>query len=217
MSTQQQRKKQDISNRRVQRRIDREKQQRQQRIKRAALAVAGLAGLALVVWIGYGLVQDQDQNQNQNQDGTPPALVAGIQSFELDASHTNEPVEYEQTPPAGGPHSPVWQNCGVYDDTITNENAVHSLEHGAVWITYRPDLPSDQVDALARRAEGTTFIIISPHSNLPTPIVMSAWNRQLQVSDVNDPAIDAFIQEFRLGQQAPEPGAPCTGGTSETS
>jgi hypothetical protein len=58
--------------------------------------------------------------------------------------HVGGNIDYDQDlgiPPAGGPHNPSWQNCGFYDELVRDENAVHSLEHGAVWITYQPDLP----------------------------------------------------------------------------
>ncbi len=68
----------------------------------------------------------------------------GGQSFwVLSQYHTTEPVFYGQIAPVGGDHGPVLQNCGFYEEPVRNENAVHSLEHGAVWITYRPDLPVD--------------------------------------------------------------------------
>ncbi len=57
------------------------------------------------------------------------------------AQHLEEPVTYTENPPVGGVHNPVWQNCGYYAAPIPNETAVHSLEHGAIWITYQPDLP----------------------------------------------------------------------------
>ena len=53
-------------------------------------------------------------------------------------------VKYDTTPPIGGNHSPYWADCSgtVYSAAIANENAVHMLEHGAVWITYGPALPA---------------------------------------------------------------------------
>ncbi len=53
---------------------------------------------------------------------------------------------------------------------ISNENAVHSLEHGAVWITYRPDLPGGQVETLRDLAQGQTYILVSPYPDLPSPV-----------------------------------------------
>src|SRR5512135_382780 len=74
-----------------------------------------------------------------------PVSTAGLDGVvtydNLPRDHSEAPQQYPQTPPVGGVHSSVWQNCGIYDQPIRNENAVHSLEHGAVWITYQPDLP----------------------------------------------------------------------------
>jgi hypothetical protein len=121
-------------------------------------------------------------------------------------------VNYEQTPPVGGDHAPIWQNCGFYDEVVPNESAVHSLEHGAVWITYRPDLPDAQMAVLRRVARSQTFILVSPFPELPSPVVASAWGRQLRLQDAGDPRLEQFVRAFRIGPQTPEPGAPCTGG-----
>jgi len=43
----------------------------------------------------------------------------------------------------------VWLACGVYDEAVRDENAVHDLEHGTVWITHDPGLPADDVERLA--------------------------------------------------------------------
>ena len=132
--------------------------------------------------------------------------------------HTPGDVDYEQTPPAGGPHNPVWQNCGFYDKPIRDESAVHSLEHGAIWITYSPDLPQDQVNELKDIAESQSYILASPYPDLPdnTPVVASAWGKQVALDGANDPDLESFIQAYRQGPQTPEPGAVCTGGTSAT-
>ncbi len=139
--------------------------------------------------------------------------IAGLQSFDnLQRTHVTTPVTYPQTPPVGGPHDPTWQNCGYYSKPVRNENGVHVLEHGAVWITYRPDLPAEQVDRLRQLAHGQTYILVSPYPDLPAPVVASAWGKQVQLDSANDPRLNQFVKAFRLGPQTPEPGAACTGG-----
>lgn len=140
----------------------------------------------------------------------------GTETFDItDRSHTQGEVDYEQTPPVGGPHHPLWQNCGFYSEPVIDEHAVHSLEHGAVWITYSPDLPQEQVEALRNIATGQTYILVSPYEGLPSPVVASAWNHQIRLDSADDPRLQEFIEAFRLGPQTPEPGAPCTNGVGE--
>jgi putative peptide zinc metalloprotease protein len=147
---------------------------------------------------------------------TVPPGPPGTETFDApERSHVWTPVVFAQAPPVGGNHAPIWQNCGFYDTAVPNETAVHSLEHGAVWITYRPDLPVGQIDALRRLARGQSYVLVSPFDDLPAPVVASAWRRQLRLDSADDPRLDQFVRAFRLGRQAPEPGAPCTGGIGE--
>ncbi len=140
-----------------------------------------------------------------------PSLDA-VQTFEVTRDHTTEAVTYAQSPPVGGDHNPSWLNCGVYDEPVQDELAVHSLEHGAVWVTYRPDLPADQVQALDD-ALPDTYIVLSPREGLPSPVVASAWGAQLQLTGADDPRLPEFVTTYRQGPQTPEPGAACTGGS----
>jgi len=146
--------------------------------------------------------------------GKPPE---GVRSFEVGESgrHTEENVDYAHSPPVGGPHDPVWQNCGFYTKPVRNENAVHSIEHGAVWIAYRPGLPQDQLEKIKKLVEGQTYMLASPYSNLPAPLVASAWGKQLKLASVNDPRLEQFVRAYSQGPQAPEPGAACSGGVGE--
>jgi hypothetical protein len=138
---------------------------------------------------------------------------AGVRSFEVAGSaHLRTPISYPQTPPVGGDHAPVWQNCGFYEEPVADENAVHSLEHGAVWIAYRPDLPEEQIDSVLRLAQRQNYVLASPCPGLPSPVITSAWGRQLRLEGADDPRLDQFVRAFRLGPQAPESGGPCTGG-----
>ena len=143
--------------------------------------------------------------------------VVTFSGANVERGHKAGPITYPQTPPVGGVHNEVWQNCGIYDKPVANENAVHSLEHGAVWITYRSDLPADQVEQLRKLARGHGHVLLSPYPNLPAPVVASAWGVQLKIEGSSNPASDPrlplFIQKYEQGTQTPEPGASCRNGT----
>jgi hypothetical protein len=146
-------------------------------------------------------------------DRKPGVDLSGVQTFTETRNHTPSKVSYAQTPPAGGDHNPVWLNCGIYTSPVPNENAVHDLEHGAVWITYQPTLAKADIGTLTKYATGQTYLDLSPYPNLPAPVVVSAWGKQLRLTGASDPRLEAFVKKYKQGPQTPEPGSPCTGGT----
>jgi hypothetical protein len=155
---------------------------------------------------------------NANSDSTPAVALAGVKTYSgLARNHVSGTVKYAQNPPVGGNHAPVWLNCGIYTSPVANENAVHDLEHGAVWITYQPTLAKDQVKTLTSLAKGQTYLDLSPYPGLPTPVVASAWGVQLQLQSASDPRLAAFVKKYKQGPQTPEPGAACTGGVGTPS
>ena len=161
----------------------------------AALSTGGAIALLGFLWI-------------------PELPPTGVERFAIRGrTHTSTPVAYPQTPPVGGPHAPQFQDCGFYDAPIVTENAVHSLERGAVWITYRPDLPPGELDALRRLARRERLVLVSPYPELPVPVVASAWGRQLRLDSADDSRLGRFVRIFQNGLQAPERGRKCTGGT----
>lgn len=129
--------------------------------------------------------------------------------------HVRGPVAYDRSPPAGGDHAPTWQRCGVYEAAVPDERAVHSLERGAVWITYRPDASEDAVAVLEAYAQSPR-VLVSPYPGLPAPFVVTAWGRQLQLTSPNDRRLGAFLRHFQNGPTAPEGDAGCQGGTMQT-
>ena len=137
-----------------------------------------------------------------------PSPIDGVQTYSVQAAHQTGPISYPQVPPVGGPHNPVWVPCGVYDTPLQNEMAVHSLEHGAIWFTYRSDLPAADVTALAALAKGRKDILVSPwDDSLPAPLVATAWGRQLRLQSASDPRIVQFVTLY--ASQGPERGVPC--------
>lgn len=174
----------------------------------------GLIGatVAVVVFaaviIGYAVVQVSD-----NEALADPATLEGLQEYDYPpGQHVPGTVAYAESPPVGGEHDNAWADCTgtVYSSEIRSENAVHSLEHGAVWITYNPDLPGDQVETLAGLVEGEEFTMLSPYPGLESPISMQAWGSQLFVDSADDPRIEQFITALKLNpERTPEFGASC--------
>ncbi|MEW6422186.1 MAG: DUF3105 domain-containing protein [Deinococcota bacterium] len=143
--------------------------------------------------------------------------IEGVRTFDYQGGdHRPGSLVYAETPPVGGPHNALWQTCGVYDRPLYNEYAVHSLEHGAVWITYRPDLGAEGVAALKALVDGRPSTLLSPYPGLPAPVVASAWNAQLMVESPTDKRLKAFLDKYEQGETAPERGAPCSGGYGGT-
>ena len=146
----------------------------------------------------------------------PRATTGPVESLAVvEANHVQGSINYPRLPPAGGNHAPVWLNCGVYDAPVPTEMAVHSQEHGAVWIAYHPNLPNDQVETLRQMGRGQTYVIVSPFPDLAAPVIASSWGRQQRFATAGDPALREFVRTFRSGPQTPEPGAPCTGGAGQ--
>lgn len=141
-----------------------------------------------------------------------------------DKEHQDGKIEYPQPLPPGGQHSAAWQNCGIYNEPISTEPVVHSLEHGAVWIAYQPNLPSHQVEILrelvrqAKQSRGEALVLLAPlpaQSLMDAPIVATAWQVQLQLDNASDERLLQFLDIYQNGPYTPEPGAPCSGGVGE--
>ncbi|MGH3942533.1 MAG: DUF3105 domain-containing protein [Pseudonocardiaceae bacterium] len=152
----------------------------------------------------------------ENQD--PSTQIDGIQKVEYgpkNRGHVVSPrrVAYDHSPPFGGPHDEFWATCDgqVYEQAVRNENMIHSLEHGAVWIAYNPEqITGTALDSLRKRVEGQFYIMLSPYPGLDSPISLQSWGHQLKVTDAEDERIDQFIRSLRANQYThPEVGSPC--------
>jgi hypothetical protein len=177
--------------------------------------------VALAVWVVAVAVTlaTAERGSSQPHGGKKAKIPPGTQQFaEPDHDHVGGKVRYNRTPPAGGPHNPVWLNCGIYARPVRNENAVHSLEHGTVWITYAPQLPPRAVTRLRKLVEShyrgeNRYVILSPYPGLSRPVVASAWGAQLKLSGATDPRLAQFVDHFAGRGQGGEPGGYCSDGT----
>ena len=174
--------------------------------RRTAFLMWGAGGAVIVVLVGFvGFLPGQGAGDD----------VAGRRH----QCNTRRPPQPDQGDVQGEPAGrrraqPGWQNCGIYDQPINNENAVHSMEHGAVWITYQPDLPKAQVDKLKELAS-EDYMLLSPYPGLPAKVVASSWNNQLKLDSADDPRLPKFISKYKNNRaETPELGAACDGGVS---
>lgn len=147
----------------------------------------------------------------------PAQAVAGVTQFPRPSRghETGLQIPFGELPPVGGNHDPVWQNCGIYGEPLNTANVVHSMEHGAIWISYQPDLPAEQIAAIEDAVRGQNFLVVSPYPEQRSAIVLTGWGVQLELDSLDDDRFDAFIEQYRVGPNTPERGASCTGGIGE--
>lgn len=156
-----------------------------------------------------------------------PAPIEGLKTFAYAGGQQQEgKIAYAENPPLGGAYSPLWQKCGAYPAAIYDEYGVHSLERGAIWITYSPNLAAADVARLkallaeprAGKNDATTVppSLLSPRTGLPTPVVVSVWNAQVQATGADDSRLAAFLDRYAKENAAPEAGKGCSTGYTGT-
>jgi hypothetical protein len=187
----------------------RAEQARERRGKILSISVIAVVIAAIVGGIGYLKVDEQRKEE------AIAAPVEGEETWDdLGQNHVAEPVDYEMTPAAGGDHHPQWLDCNatVYDEEVVEENAVHSLEHGAVWVTYTDEATDADIETLSDRVSRTPYTFMSPHQGQPAPVMLTAWGHQLKVDEAADPRVERFLEKYVQGEQTPEKGATCSAG-----
>jgi uncharacterized protein DUF3105 len=179
------------------------------------VGATALVVIFAVAAIGYAVVKVQQSKPVDPAKGLADAAkIPGIQHVSIPArEHTTDAVKYAQSPPIGGNHDATWADCSgtVYSAPIRNENAVHTMEHGAVWITYRPDLAGGDVDKLKKLVDGKNYTLMSPYPGLKSAISLQAWGFQLYLDKYDEGTIKRFLKDLRdNANNAPEPHGVCS-------
>ena len=185
--------------------------------------IAGIGAILLIAVVVFGGVALSTAPQRALQAYAPTAenpdpstAIPGVQVVEYAGGQHVDPatqVAYTNSPPFGGSHDFAWAACDgvVYDVPVRSENLVHSLEHGAVWIAYDPDVVTGEaLGVLREKVDGQNYMVMSPYPDLDQPISLQSWGHQLKLADANDPRIDQFITALRINRNThPEFGASC--------
>lgn len=184
---------------------------------RRLAAAASVGALALLVGACGGSGSAAGGSGTPSASAGATAAIAGVRSLDYTEKqfhlHFLGALTYAQKPPFGGAHSPVPLNCGVYTAPVPNENAVHDLEHGAVWLTYRTGV--DPAPLAALTAIDPSYTLVSPFPSQASPVVASTWGLQLPVQSPTDPRLRQFVQTYVGNGLGGEQGARCAGASPQ--
>lgn len=155
-----------------------------------------------------------DQGSDTATGELPP--VVSVPATDYTTNHISPPVSFDRSPSIGGDHYQFWQNCGFYTVEAIEGAATHTLEHGAIWITYNESNVSDaDLVLLEEMSAANGKLLISPYDHDDT-VVLSAWG--VQQRGVSAPttadglaAIDSFIASWQDNPELVEAGVRCNG------
>lgn len=176
--------------------------------------IIGGAVLVVAILLGAVLFGGGEERPEISFAGVPEGVPEGVEEVEVvDRTHIDGDIDYGVAVPPGGIHNSVWLNCGYYDEPVRAENAVHLLEHGGVWITYRSDIGADDLAVLRDYGRQREFeIAVSEVPDQDSMVMATAWGAQLPLETFDDVALRQFIQAYENGPFAPEVSAGCGGG-----
>ncbi|ATL27255.1 DUF3105 domain-containing protein [Streptomyces formicae] len=197
------------------RRADRARERRGRAVTVAVSAVV-VAALGVGGFVLFSKASDGDGSSTDSKAWPAAKVNADGEKVwgKLGRTHVSKKVDYPMTPPVGGDHNQVWMNCNgdVYEKELPEVNAVHSLEHGAVWVTYNDQAKPADLKKLAAKVKATPYSLMSPVKDQKDPVMLTAWAHQRTVTGADDPKVKEFFSKYVQGKQTPEPGAACTNG-----
>jgi hypothetical protein len=153
-----------------------------------------------VVGLGYYLFQ-------QSNKPVDPASQPGQLYDDLGAKHipegTKDHPAYNSNPPSSGDHWPAAAPWGVYDSEQADEWFIHNLEHGGIWISYKPSTVPAETQALLKEfAKRYRKVIVSPREANDANIALAAWRRVQKLETFDENTILKFIESYY--DQGPE-------------
>lgn len=173
---------------------ERQASRRAGRTKRVLGWFAGIALLVLVIYAGVAI--------SRRADATRPGEEISYQGKQH-ISAGEDHVAYNSNPPTSGPHYGSPADWGVYGYELVDENVLHSLEHGGIWISYTgiDEETKGKLEAIGRRYSGRT--VVSPRAANDAPIAIASWTRLLKLHAFDEEQILAFIKQNT--NKSPEP------------
>ena len=105
-----------------------------------------------------------------NKPPEPPR--PGVEQSDHGREHVDSKKYGGDQPPTSGAHAnPV--SWGVYDTEVRDDQLIHNMEHGGIYISYQPSLPKEQVEKLKELLSAPfsdRMICVSPTFSISPPL-----------------------------------------------
>ena len=127
---------------------------------------------------------------------TPPVVIQGEEISIVSKDHVaigGDYGSYNSNPPTSGAHSSAvpW---GFSEVELLDQNVIHNLEHGGIWITYK-DIDEESLATLRIIARtNPQSVVISPRAANDSPVALASWGRLLKTDTVDRDQIKTFIK-----------------------
>ncbi len=155
-------------------------------------------GIIVVIAVSYGLVLLVGQDQQPRPGET--FSIQGQEHIAVGATHE----AYNSNPPTSGWHYAQPAQWGVYQTELPDEQLVHNLEHGGIWISYT-GIDDATKASLEKIEQSNSKIIVTPRSKNDAPIVLASWGRLQKFQTLDEEGIQSFIKAN--SNKSPEPFA----------
>ncbi len=146
--------------------------------------------------------------------------LLGIRADELDGApevtvneHVDGALDYSAytNPPTYGPHHPplndddgtsiVPRPTGVYSTAQPDEDLIHNLEHGHVWISYNPSMIGaadlQLLENFVNQGGTNAGVILTPRPRNDSAIAVASWAHLLKLDSFDDQMLRDFVNTNR--------------------
>lgn len=163
------------------------------RRSRKKIMWATIAMVILVALIGGSIWYSRGSSQHLPGVAYPDQGREHIKSGQ-------EHLTYNSNPPTSGPHFELPAKWGIYKEELPDETLIHNLEHGGIWISYKPGIGEDLRKKLEHFYDRWgAKIIVTPRAKNDTDVALAAWMRldAFSAGDYSDERVEQFIKAFR--------------------
>lgn len=165
-------------------------------------------GVVVAVSLVFGfkaLITKSPEQIEFEQKVEEVSLEGKVEEFEIEGrSHVSAGtnISYKTNPPTSGDHFGQAKGWGVYNREVDDKMALHGLEHGGIWISYK-EIDDETKEILKEIGKSNSqSVIVAPRPNNDDKIVIASWGKYMRLESVDKVLIQKYIDTYK--NQSPE-------------